>query len=322
MTELCVKYDVPRVWLLTGTPIKNKTFNYFSLLKLVKSPIAENWHYYIKRYCDAKQVYRTAKNGKKKKVFIANGASNLEELHLKTKNLLLVQNKEEAGDMPDKTITPLYYDLTDKQRDEYNSLWEEYLIKRKKEGKRGNIEKDLVELILLRQYIAKQTIPKTIELTENILNQDQKVVIFTNFTEELMELKAHFGDLCVVHNGKMTDKGKQESVDRFQNDENVKVFIGHIISAGVGITLTASNILIFNSFDWVNSNNLQAEDRVHRLSSKFNATIYYQLFNDTISNRMWKILQYKQDIIDTIMGNKDYDVEDIMELIINEQSLD
>ncbi len=321
MIESCVKYGIEKVWLLTGTPITNRPMNYFSLLKLVKSPIADNWAFFTKRYCDAKPVFRTMKNGSKKKIMLTNGASNLDELSIKTRNILLRQKKEDAGDMPEKTIIPVYYDLTDKQRDNYNLLWDEYLEKRIKEGKRGNIEKDLVELILLRKYVAMENIPNTIEIAENILDQGEKVIIFTNFTDELETLKAHFGKLCVVHNGPMSETDKQKSVDRFQTDDEIRVFIGNEISAGVGITLTKSSTVIFNSFAWTPGLNEQAEDRSHRLGQKNNVTVYYQLFNNSISTTMWKMLKYKKDIIDTIMGDKEYDVNELIEYLLEEGNI-
>jgi SNF2 family DNA or RNA helicase len=113
----------------------------------------------------------------------------------------------------------------------------------------------------------------------------------------------------------MSNKDKQKSVDAFQNNKNVNVFIGNIISAGVGITLTAANTVIFNSFDWVTGNNEQGEDRSYRIGQKDNVTVYYQLFEDTITTRMWYTLKYKKNIIDRILGVKVADDEIITEYI-------
>ena len=163
--------------------------------------------------------------------------------------------------MPDKVVTPIYHDMSKTEVREYEGLWDEYLLERKRKKKNGEVERELVELILLRQFIAKITIAKTIAMVENALEQDQKVVIFTNFTEELTQLHEHFGKQSVIHYGEMSDKKKQVSVDRFQTDSKARVFIGNIKSAGVGINLTEGTIVIFNSFDWVPGNNEQAEDR-------------------------------------------------------------
>ena len=318
MKDICTNYGDKKVWLLSGTPVANRPMDYYNLLALIGSPIVSNWKHYVIRYCDGRQITTTLKNGYKKKVWLTNGSSNLEELALKTKNVYLRRLKTEIGDMPEKNISPTYHKFTDKQWITYDELWEEYLVERKKKKKRGEPDRDLVELGLLRKFVAMQAISKTIDLAEDIIEQENKVIIFTNFTEELMELQKHFGDKCVVHHGSMSDSEKQISVDRFQNSDKVEVFIGNIISAGVGITLTKATHVIFNSFDWVPGNNEQAEDRAYRIGQKNNVTVYYQLFEDTVSVRMWRTLKQKQNVIDTIMGEKEIDEEAVMEIIFEE----
>lgn len=317
MKDLCTNYGEKRVWLLSGTPVANRPMDYYNLLALINSPIVANWKHYVIRYCEGKQITTTLKNGRQKKVWLTNGASNLEELALKTKNTYLRRLKSDLGDMPEKTIIPIYHKLTDEQWVKHNELWEEYLIERQQKKKRGEPERDLVELGLLRKYIAMQSISKTIELVEDILESGEKVIIFCNFTEELTELKNHFGKRAVTHYGQMSDKDKQKSIDDFQLHDKAEVFIGNIISAGVGITLTKATYVVFNSFDWVPGNNEQGEDRSYRLGQKNNVTIYYQLFENTISVRMWETLKQKQNIIDTIMNEAGLDEDEIIGNIMN-----
>ncbi len=305
VTDLVVNYNIPRAWLLTGTPITNRPMDFYNLLKIIKSPIANNWKYYTLRYCDGKHFFKTLKNGVRKQIWLTNGASNLEELASKTKNIILRRSKEDTLDMPEKTITPVYHTLSSKSLVKYDELWEEYLNKKIIEGKPTvNLEKDLVELILLRQFIALEAIPHSIEIAENAIEEGRKVIIFTNFTEELDYIKNHFGKLAVGHNGKMTERQKQKSVDEFQNNPNIKVFVGNIESAGVGITLTEATVTIFNSYSWVPGKNQQAEDRSWRIGQKNDVNIYYQIFENTISTRMWDMLNSKIDIISTIIGDK------------------
>jgi intein/homing endonuclease len=262
MVDLSVNYNINRVWLLTGTPVANRPMDFFNLLKIIKSPIAENWKHFAVRYCDGRQFMRTLKNGQRKQIWLTDGASNLEELAAKTKNIILRRLKTDTLDMPDKVVTPMYHKLDLNGWKMYDLLWDEYMAKRKAEGKKSiESQKDLVELILLRKFIAMQAIPSTIEMVENAIEMGRKVIVFTSFTEELEVLANHFGKVSVKHNGPMTTKAKQKSVDDFQNNPKVKVFVGNIKSAGVGITLTEATVVIFNSFDWVTGNNEQAEDR-------------------------------------------------------------
>lgn len=315
MVELCVKHKIPKVWLLTGTPVANRPMDYFNLLKMIKSPIADNWKHFAVRYCDGRKFFRTLKNGQKRQIWLTDGASNLDELAVKTKNIIIRRMKTELTDMPDKVITPMYHKLSTKGWSQYNALWDEYLEKRKLEGKKGTLQKDLVELILLRKFIAMEAIPETIEMVENAIEMGRKVIIFTSFTDELEALADHFGKICVTHNGPMTTKEKQRSVDSFQKSSKIKVFIGNIKSAGVAITLTEATVVVFNSFDWVPGSNEQAEDRAYRIGQKNDVNVYYQLFEDSISTRMWDVLNTKKDIISTIMGDKEYSEEEITALM-------
>lgn len=317
MVELAVKHNIQKVWLLTGTPVANRPMDFFNLLKIIKSPIAQNWKHYAVRYCEGKKFFKTLKNGQKRQIWITDGASNLDELASKTKNIILRRLKTEVLDMPDKVITPTYHRLTTKEWIQYEQLWDDYLQKRVSEGKRnGNLQKDLVELILLRQFIAAVAIPHTIEMVENAIEMGRKVIIFTSFTEELQILQNHFGKLAVAHNGPMTANQKQKSVDAFQNNPKVKVFIGNIKSAGVAITLTEATVVVFNSFDWVTGNNEQAEDRAYRIGQKNDVNVYYQLFDDTISIRMWETLKQKKQIINTILGVENLNKDDETDFLI------
>jgi len=316
MKELCTTYGVDKVWLLTGTPIANRPMDFYNLLTLIKSPITNNWKFYVTRYCDGKQINRRIKGSKTpKKIWITDGSSNLEELNRKTRNVLLRRLTHEFTDMPDKTVIPMYFDLNSKQQADYDALWEDYMIERQRKELEGEVKRQLVELGLLRKYIAMITIEKTIQIVEEMIENDEKVVIFTCFTEELKELQEHFGKKCVVHYGEMNEKDKQKSVDKFQSDDKIKVFIGNIISAGVGITLTRANMTVFNSFDWVPGNIDQAEDRTWRIGQKNNVKIYYPLYNKTVITKMWNKIKYKRKSIDTILGDDKRDiVREVLEM--------
>ena len=100
---------IPKVWLLTGTPMTSRPINYYNLLKIVESPLALNWQSYVFRYCAGYQ-FRVGN----RKVWNTSGASNLDELREKTKNLVLRRMKTDILDLPEKIITPVYLELQSK----------------------------------------------------------------------------------------------------------------------------------------------------------------------------------------------------------------
>jgi SWI/SNF-related matrix-associated actin-dependent regulator 1 of chromatin subfamily A len=305
LNDITQIYPINRIWLLTGTPVANRPMDYFNLLSLIKSPVASNWVQYARTYCDGKRFRKGNKF-----IWVTDGASNLDELAARTKNCLLRRKKEDILDLPEKIISPVYLEL--KNKEGYEKVWDDYIEKRKVAGKKGNISKDLVETTLLRSFIAMETVPYSIEKTEEALEYGKKVIIFCNFNDEMDAFLKHFGDKAVCVRGGMSDMKKQASVDRFQTDDKCMVFVGQIKAAGVGLTLTKAEIVIMNSLDWVPGNHEQAEDRSHRIGQTKSVNIYYMLIDGTIDTMVWYVLKNKKKIINTIVGDNDI-LNDILE---------
>ena len=289
------------VFLLTGTPLTNKPINLYYILKLIDAPITRDYRYFIKRYCDAK-TFRL-KTGKE--VTTINGASNLEELREKIKHLYIRRLLTEMTDMVDKNIITKTYDLTESQRVEYERLWQEYLDAQTEQGNEDSEQyRQLVEGILVRQYLAKQMVDNTIKLVDNMLEEGGKVIIVCTFSEEIAMFKDYYKKKCVVYDGKMTAKAKDKAEQTFNNDKNVRVFIGQILAAGVGLNLVVANKMVFNSYSWVAADNAQIEDRIYRLTQKNDVTCVYQLFNDSMSKHMYDTVIGKKNMMDTIIKSE------------------
>ena len=289
------------VFLLTGTPLTNKPINLYYILKLIDAPITRDYRYFIKRYCDAK-TFRL-KTGKE--VTTINGASNLEELREKIKHLYIRRLLTEMTDMVDKNIITKTYDLTESQRVEYERLWQEYLDAQIEQGNEDSEQyRQLVEGILVRQYLAKQMVDNTIKLVDNMLEEGGKVIIVCTFAEEIAMFKNYYKKKCVVYDGKMTAKAKDKAEQAFNNDKNVRVFIGQILAAGVGLNLVVANKMVFNSYSWVAADNAQIEDRIYRLTQKNDVTCVYQLFNDSMSKHMYDTVIGKKNMMDTIIKSE------------------
>ena len=289
------------VFLLTGTPLTNKPINLYYILKLIDAPITRDYRYFIKRYCDAK-TFRL-KTGKE--VTTINGASNLEELREKIKHLYIRRLLTEMTDMVDKNIITKTYDLTESQRVEYERLWQEYLDAQIEQGNEDSEQyRQLVEGILVRQYLAKQMVDNTIKLVDSMLEEGGKVIIVCTFAEEIAMFKNYYKKKCVVYDGKMTAKAKDKAEQAFNNDKNIRVFIGQILAAGVGLNLVVANKMVFNSYSWVAADNAQIEDRIYRLTQKNDVTCVYQLFNDSMSKHMYDTVIGKKNMMDTIIKSE------------------
>jgi len=297
-----ISENVERRWLLTGTPIANRPMDYFNLLFLCDSPLTANWQFFAFRYCAAKKFNKRLKTGKMKQIWLTDGASNLEELHNRTKKYILRRVKEDHLDLPPKIVAPYYLELDDMKA--YESVFDDYLEWAKSEGKSLGSGRHMVELIVLRKFISLKKVEHSVELAEQAMEQGKKVIIFTNFTDSFNALMSKFGKLAVGHNGKMNGTQKQNSIDQFQNNDNVKVFVGNLISAGTAITLTKAEVVIMNDLDFVPANHAQAEDRAYRIGQASTVNVYYPIFENTVDTMMYEMLESKKQIISTIMGEE------------------
>jgi len=244
---------ISKVWLLTGTPLTSRPINYYNLLKIIESPLSYNWQYYVKRYCAGYQ-FRVGN----RKIWNINGASNLDELREKTKNNILRRLKTDILDLPEKIVTPIFLELNSKM---YDEELEDFMKITNDKKENETITVTLNRLMRIRQLIAYEKIPYTCELIDKFIEQGKKVVVLTNFTLSLDTIHEKYKKNSVILNGSMSKEKKQESVDKFQNDDKIKVFIGNIKAAGVGITLTAGEVVIMNDLSFVPADHAQGEDR-------------------------------------------------------------
>jgi SWI/SNF-related matrix-associated actin-dependent regulator of chromatin subfamily A-like protein 1 len=309
LTDILLK--IPKVWLLTGTPMTSRPINYFNLLKIVGSSVALNWQHYVKRYCKG---FRFKVNGRT--IWNTSGHSNLDELRERTKNLVLRRLKTEVGDLPDKTISEIFLEL---KSTFYNEELEEFMRitkdnKDKATLRKENHEKEenenvaavLGRLMKVRQVISYEKIPYTCELIDKAIELDKKVLVFTNFTMTLDMLHEKYKKNSVILDGRMSKEKKEEAKERFQNDPKIKVFILNIIAGGVGHNLTAAEVVIMNDLSSVPGHHSQAEDRAFREGQKKNVMVYYPIFENTIEQIVYNILQSKKNVIDQVMGDGEY----------------
>lgn len=332
LSDLIKRSNPNGIFELTGTMITNSSKNLYNLLKIIDVPITKDWQRYMVRYCGAKLFYKKNERNahtalfcksvgkpdwfhlsndekkkldeilekKCKKMCIPGEDTNMDELQEIIKPYYLKRDKDEIPNMVKKTVKYIHYEMTPDEKKSYENLWDEY-VSLQEDKEKAEKYKKLEEASLMRQWLADKMITRTIDLVRKCVDLNHKIVIFCAYDNEINKFKKEFGDICVYHNGKLTEKKKNEAVEKFQNDDSIKVFVGNIISASVGLTLTAADVVIFNCFSFVPAENAQAEDRIHRINQTKPCTVYYQSFNGTYFDKMLDINRKKQNIIDKII---------------------
>jgi SWI/SNF-related matrix-associated actin-dependent regulator 1 of chromatin subfamily A len=222
--------------------------------------------------------------------------------------------KTDILDLPEKIITPVFLDM---KSTFYDEELEDFMRITKDNKKNESISVTLNRLMKIRQVIAYEKVPYTCELIDKFIEQGKKVIVFTNFTMSLDMIHEKYKKNSVTLDGRMSKERRQDSVDRFQNDDKIKVFISNIKAGGVGITLTAAETVIMNDLSFVPSDHSQAEDRAYRYGQKNSVLVYYPVFENTIEMIVYNILQKKKNIIDQVMGDGEYS-ESFAQSLLNE----
>lgn len=245
-------------WCLTGTPLKNgRPNNLYPLLAAIEHPLAASKLNYQKTYCNAHH-----KSIGKKTVWDVSGASHLDELSAKLSDAILQRTKAEClPELPTKTRLFKEARLQPKTEKAYNEAIAKFVAEYKERAKQGLVDPDaeaLVTLNILRKTGSNAKVESAIELANELLEQGQQVVIFTEFVESAKAIYAQLGGELLTGESKPEDR--QPMCDRFQSGES-KVLIGTIKAGGVGLTLTAASNVILVDRPWTPGDTEQAEDR-------------------------------------------------------------
>ena len=115
------------------------------------------------------------------------------------------------------------------------------------------------------------------QMLKELLKRNHKVLIFSQMTRMLDIL----GDYLSHNNykfsrldGSMHFEDRQANIDRFNDDPDFNIFLLSTRAGGLGINLTAADTCIIYDSDWNPQQDLQAQDRCHRIG---NAEFFFLL---------------------------------------------
>ncbi|ENY99348.1 hypothetical protein HMPREF1092_03256 [Clostridium thermobutyricum] len=273
---LDLSMNIPYKVAITGTPIGNSSKDCWNLLILIESKEVLIGFDKFKEYFKEKSI------------------KSLNEM-LSSK--MIRRLKKDILNLPDiqRRFIPNEIDTRD-----YNLKLKEYL-----DNENKSLTQFIAYLNAIRLIIAKEKTTSTIKLAEMYLKEHEKIVIFTNYKEPAQKFKRHFGENAVLIDGSVPVQLRKSIIDEFQEGDK-KVFIGNLKAAGTGITLTKSDIVIFNDFDYIPSSHLQAEQRIHRIGQKNNCFIVYNYAsNAEIDGFMIEKLTSKFKMINQIVDGVD-----------------
>ena len=289
--------NIPHIIALSGTPIVNRPQEILNAIQLIDSTIIGSAWGYLQRYCGAKH----SRFG-----WDFTGASNTEELHEKLTSTIMLRRlkKDVLQDLPDKQYSFLPIELdNNKEYKKAESNFIQWLKENKgiEAARKATGAEALTEIETLKQLAVKGKMKQAIDWIKDFIEVDGKLVVFANHKFVIDTLMTEFRDIAVKIDGSVTGENRDKAVQEFQNNDAVKLFVGNIKAAGVGLTLTAASNVAFLEYDWVVGNHIQAEDRCHRIGQKTSVTIYYLTAINTIEEKLVKMLHKKAQVLAAVL---------------------
>ena len=304
---------------MTGTPIVNRPAELYNIIE----DLGGDWGSFFsfaKRYCNAHS------NGYG---WDFSGAINLDELQKRLRETVMVRRlkSEVLTELPRKirqivevsaddanqkkaVKAEQSYELDSEQRLTDLRIAIELSKTESEEAYKTAVERlteasqiSFTEMARLRHETALAKVPAIISHIQNALEDNNNKIIIAahhhDCIDQLMIGLAEFNPVKLTGETKEIDR--QSAVDSFQNDPSVRVFIGSITAAGVGITLTAASHVVFSELDWVPGNITQMEDRAHRIGQTETVLVQHIVLSDSLDARMARILIDKQNVIDSAL---------------------
>ena len=296
---------------LTGTPIENKLTDYWSIFDFVHKGYLSSLDSFKANY-----VMRIERLEETK---------TLEKFKTITKPFVLRRLKTDDNikdELPDKIINDVYCGLTKKQIKLYNAIMDG--IFEDLEGKTGIERRGIILNIItgLKQacnhpaQFLRSDNPKISEsgkmellitILENILDMDEKVIIFTQYAQmgEIMQKlvsKKLKTDVLFLH-GSLTQTKRTEVITNFQENRDYKILVATLKTGGVGLNLTAAQNVIHYDLWWNPAIENQATDRVHRIGQKSDVMVYRFITKGTLEEVIDEMSKSKLDLAEKAISS-------------------
>ncbi len=336
--------SVPRLIALTGTPIENKPIEIYNIVKVIDPSIFPDATDFAVEFCGAKKTrFGWDKNGATNTLKLNKILSNSIMIRRKKVDVLKDLPEKQIIKVPFEINNRIEYDQAETEFVEFlkkkfntENLTEEILEELKQFAKRNDIEVSeelttdeirlikehkferiasapvLAQIELLKQLAVKGKIDQVIEWIENFLESGEKLVVFAVHKKVVSQLMEKFKHIAVKVDGSVSQKQRQEAVDKFQKDVKTRLFIGNIKAAGVGITLTAASNAAIIEFPWSPGELNQAADRIHRITQTKQVTIRNLVGESTIEEKIITLLKKKEKVITKILDGKQYEDQSIL----------
>ncbi len=294
-------------WFLSGTPIAKRPESIYSFMKYAYG--MSNYWEFIKEYCTLGNFWSQ---------WAITGYKKLDQLEKLVKEKSLRRLKTEVLDLPEKIYSVVSYPMTDYQQRMYDEMKEELrtMVLKCSNYEELTAANGLVCLNRLLQIAAhpgiideSDEIPGKIlaldELLDDIMYDDRKVIIWTNYHATSDIIKKRYNEKYKVEilDGRVTKREeRQQIVDNFQNKENPKILCINTNLGKESINLTRATVAIYFDRNFSYENWKQSQDRLHRIGQNFNCHIIILESEHSVDQYVRFCLEKEDQLAQTVLG--------------------
>ncbi|RIA95949.1 P-loop containing nucleoside triphosphate hydrolase protein [Glomus cerebriforme] len=283
-----------RAILLSGTPAESRPAELFAQINIVAPALFSSYDVYIKRFCGGEK--KLSKDGKE--YIDTKGAINTEELHWLLNSTVLIRRKKEDVNLglPSKTRQIIYVEIPATSKRELKEM-----KTKAKDEKRCNFLK-------MYEESGRAKIPAIQDYLLSLKDDNKKYIVFGHHKDVIDQIcyalrkeQSRF----IRIDGQTDVKLRQDFVDKFQNEREIKFAVLSLTAASTGLNLQAADGVIFAELSWNPSTIAQGENRAHRIGRIGDVEIKYILSKDTLDLVQWQMLKRKSKVLGIIFDNED-----------------
>jgi non-specific serine/threonine protein kinase len=286
---------------MSGTPLQNNTFDIFAQMNFLNPGMLGSMEYFRQEFAIPIDKFGEA--------------DRKDHLRKLLYPFILRRTKEQvAKDLPEKMETVLFCEMQDEQRSIYDAYRNDFRDKILGTIENNGIQRSqltiLQGLMKLRQICDSPAIMNeteklpnhsikleelTREITENIGHH--KALVFSQFLGMLALIREKLKELEVpfeYFDGSTSAQDREKAIQRFQGDDNCRVFLISLKAGGVGLNLTAADYVYIVDPWWNPAVEQQAIDRTHRIGQTKNIFAYRMICKDTIEDKIMQLQDKKR----------------------------
>jgi SNF2 family DNA or RNA helicase len=296
-----------RRWILNGTPITQGPLDLYSQCKFLDAnSIPEKT---MTTFKHAYAIERTMTMGNRSFNKVV-GYQNLDKLTKNIEPFSLRLEKKDCLDLPEKTFTPMYVELTPEQERVYKSIKEDSIAML--QGELVTTTMALTRIVKLHQILTGFVITdddvtvnlknNRITLLQQIAETTRPLVIFCAYKHNVQQIKDALSDYKVVtYTGDDSTAQKNDAVLAFQEGD-ADIFVG-TSAAAKGLTLTRASTMVYYSNNYSLENRLQSQDRIHRIGQDNKCTYIDLVVPNSIDEAILRRLKEKKELSNEVLDD-------------------